>query len=571
MKLLDNMSVKTSWALVLASFTGLILLVGAIGGYTIWYSQGALAKVRDIQVEQKSQLNQANSALLNLRLHIQDSYEASLAPGTTRAARGDLASEAAAVDALFQGFFAMDFAPRYQAPVAQIQQAYRALVDNAITPRIRALADGDRSAYLALSDEAERLTQRFSTQAVGYFVLVEEQGGALYDTFQSTAIGLEFAMGGAFIVTVLLIVVVAWGITVNVTRPMSRLVDHVERIAQGNLHGRIERRGDNEIGRLFAGLTHMQKALADTVGQVRESSDAIHSDSQTIARGNSDLSARTEQQAASLVQTASSMEELTSTVDQNTENAREARQLTHEASATAERGGKIVDEVVETMQGISRSSHEVSQIIDMIESIAFQTNLLALNAAVEAARAGEQGRGFAVVAGEVRSLATRSAKAAEEIRGLIDVSVTRVDAGSKLVDQAGSAINEVVSAVARVDQIMTEIATASEEQGRGIGQVNQAVTELDQVTQHNVRLVSEASSAANALEAEARTLREAVAVFQLDQGSGSAAVEPRVPPEPAAASTQPVRTSTPRAQPAAPARTGTSAPTDDSDLEWQTF
>jgi methyl-accepting chemotaxis protein len=262
------------------------------------------------------------------------------------------------------------------------------------------------------------------------------------------------------------------------------------------------------------------------------------------------------------------MEELTSTVDQNTENAREARQLTHEASATAERGGKIVDEVVETMHGISRSSHEVSQIIDMIESIAFQTNLLALNAAVEAARAGEQGRGFAVVAGEVRSLATRSAKAAEEIRGLIDVSVTRVDAGSKLVDQAGSAISDVVSAVKRVDQIMTEIATASEEQGRGIGQVNQAVTELDQVTQHNVRLVSEASSAANALEAEARTLREAVAVFQLDLTGPTLASS--APSEPAPASAQPIRTAAASAKPPT-AKTNVSSPADNSDLEWQTF
>ena len=570
MKLLDNMSVKTSWALVLASFTGLLLLVGAIGGYTIWYSQGALAKVRDVQVEQKSQLNRANSALLNLRLHVQDNYQALGTAATTRTTADALSQEAESVDALFQAFFATDFTPRYQAQVAQVEQAYRALFDTAVVPRIRALAAGDRDTYLALDDEAERLTQQFTTQAVGYFELVEAQGSALYDTFQRTAIGLEIAMGSAFLATVLLIVVVVWGITVNVTRPMGRLVDHVERIAGGNLHGRIESRGNNEIGRLFAGLTHMQRALAATVGQVRESSDAIHGDSQTIARGNGDLSARTEQQAASLVQTASSMEELTSTVDQNTENAREARQLTHEASATAERGGKIVDEVVETMQGISRSSHEVSQIIDMIESIAFQTNLLALNAAVEAARAGEQGRGFAVVAGEVRNLATRSAKAAEEIRGLIDVSVNRVDAGSKLVDQAGSAINEVVSAVKRVDQIMTEIATASEEQGRGIAQVNQAVTELDQVTQHNVRLVSEASSAANALEAQARTLREAVAVFQLDV---TTAATPKSPATPAPAQ---ARTTVAPAPSPAPAkspetRAAASKHDEDADMEWQTF
>ncbi|MES1938742.1 methyl-accepting chemotaxis protein I [Salinisphaera sp. T5B8] len=517
MKILDNMSVKTSWTLVLASFTALLLVVGAIGGYTIWYSQDALAKVRDVQVEQKSQLNKANSALLLLRLHVQDDYQSLTGTAAIDNSADALAREAEAVDGLFEAFFALPFSARYQAPVDAVRQAYQQLRDTAIMPRIQAIAAGDSAAYLSLDEEAERLTQAFTAQAVEYFTLVEAQGSAFYDTFRDTAVDLEIGLGGVFLAVVLLIAVVVWGITVNVTRPMSRLVDHVERIAQGNLHGEIERRGDNEIGRLFAGLTHMQQALADTVGQVRQSSDAIHGDSQTIARGNSDLSARTEQQAASLVQTASSMEELTSTVDQNTENAREARQLTHEASATAERGGRIVGEVVDTMHGISRSSHEVSQIIDMIESIAFQTNLLALNAAVEAARAGEQGRGFAVVAGEVRSLATRSAKAAEEIRGLIDASVTRVDAGSKLVDEAGTAINDVVAVVKRVDQIMTEIATASEEQGRGIGQVNQAVTELDQVTQHNVRLVPEAANAATALEAEARTLRSAVAVFELEQ------------------------------------------------------
>ena len=521
MKILDNMSVKTSWALVLASFTALLLLVGAIGGYTILYSQDALAKVRDVQVEQKSQLNKAYSALLTLRLHVQDDYQSLTGTAAIDKSADALAREAEAVDGLFEDFFAMPFSARYQAPVDAVRQAYHQLRDTAIMPRIQAIAAGDSAAYLRLDEQAERLTQAFTAQAVDYFILVEAQGSAFYDTFRDTAVSLEIGLGGVFIAVVLLIAIVVWGITVNVTRPMSRLVDHVERIAQGNLHGEIEQRGDNEIGRLFAGLTHMQKALADTVGQVRQSSDAIHGDSQTIARGNSDLSARTEQQAASLVQTASSMEELTSTVDQNTENAREARQLTHEASATAERGGRIVGEVVDTMHGISRSSHEVSQIIDMIESIAFQTNLLALNAAVEAARAGEQGRGFAVVAGEVRSLATRSAKAAEEIRGLIDASVTRVDAGSKLVDEAGTAINDVVAVVKRVDQIMTEIATASEEQGRGIGQVNQAVTELDQVTQHNVRLVSEAANAATALEAEARTLRSAVAVFELEQRPAS--------------------------------------------------
>ncbi|HKB52491.1 MAG TPA: methyl-accepting chemotaxis protein, partial [Ramlibacter sp.] len=244
-----------------------------------------------------------------------------------------------------------------------------------------------------------------------------------------------------------------------------------------------------------------------------------------IASGNQDLSQRTEEQASSLEETAASMEELTGTVKQNADNARQANQLAQSASAVAEQGGAVVGEVVTTMDAINTASKKIVDIISVIDGIAFQTNILALNAAVEAARAGEQGRGFAVVATEVRNLAQRSAAAAKEIKGLIDDSVGKVSTGTELVSRAGQTMDEVVSSIKRVTDIMGEIAAASQEQTRGIEQVNQAITQMDQVTQQNAALVEEASAAAQSMREQAGSLVEAVSVFKL-AGSPAARVEP---------------------------------------------
>ena len=275
--------------------------------------------------------------------------------------------------------------------------------------------------------------------------------------------------------------------------------------------------GSNEMGQLAESLRHMQGELMRTVGDVRNGANAIYSGASEIATGNNDLSSRTEQQAASLEETAASMEQLTATVKQNAENARQASHLALSASETAQRGGKVVDNVVQTMRDISTSSQKIADIISVIDGIAFQTNILALNAAVEAARAGEQGRGFAVVAGEVRNLAQRSAQAAREIKSLIEDSVGKVDVGSTLVESAGETMAEIVSAVTRVTDIMGEIASASDEQSRGIDQVGLAVAEMDRVTQQNAALVEESAAAAAALEEQASRLTEAVAVFRIQQ------------------------------------------------------
>ena len=273
-------------------------------------------------------------------------------------------------------------------------------------------------------------------------------------------------------------------------------------------------------------FTQMQQSLVTTVSAVRGSTDSIYTGAGEIAAGSNDLSARTEQQAASLEETAASMEELTATVKQNSDNARQATLLAKNASETAARGGHVVDNVVRTMNEIADSSQQIAHITGVIDSIAFQTNILALNAAVEAARAGEQGRGFAVVAGEVRTLASRSAQAAKEIKGLIENSVSRVNTGSEQVSEAGTTMKEIVAAVTRVTDIMGEISSASDEQSRGIEQVSLAVSQMDSVTQQNAALVQESATAAAALEDQSEQLRQAVAAFRLNGKEKAVAPRP---------------------------------------------
>ena len=302
------------------------------------------------------------------------------------------------------------------------------------------------------------------------------------------------------------------------------------RIAAGDLaHEVAVREGDSAS--LMAAMARMQQNLAGIVGQIHDTAGAITTASAEIAAGNADLSQRTEEQASSLEETASSMEELSSTVKQNAENARQANQLAIGASAVAVKGGQVVGEVVGTMSSINDSSKKIVDIISVIDGIAFQTNILALNAAVEAARAGEQGRGFAVVASEVRSLAQRSAAAAKEIKALIGDSVDKVGAGTKLVDEAGKTMQEIVTSVKRVTDIMSEITAASQEQSAGIEQVNQAITQMDEVTQQNAALVEQAAAAAEAMQEQTQSLTQAVAAFDvgrtvvpagLDRSTGTA-------------------------------------------------
>jgi methyl-accepting chemotaxis protein len=309
---------------------------------------------------------------------------------------------------------------------------------------------------------------------------------------------------------------IAWLVSRSISRPLEQAVGIARRVADGDLSAHLEVQTTDETGNLMQALKDMNEHLATTVGRVRSGADTIATASTQIAAGNLDLSSRTEQQASSLEETASSMEELTSIVKQNADNAMQANQLAQSASSVAVKGGAVVAQVVDTMGSIHTSSKKIVDIIGVIDGIAFQTNILALNAAVEAARAGEQGRGFAVVATEVRSLAQRSAAAAKEIKALIDDSVGKVNAGSALVEQAGSTMEQIVDSVKRVTDIMGEITAASNEQSSGIEQVNQAIAQMDQVTQQNAALVEEEAAATAALKTLAENLAQVVSSFKLD-------------------------------------------------------
>jgi methyl-accepting chemotaxis protein len=309
-------------------------------------------------------------------------------------------------------------------------------------------------------------------------------------------------------------------ITNSIVAPLSAAVTIAKRVAAGDLNSTIQTSSRDETGELLHALNEMNRSLTHIVGQVRGGTSTIAQVSQQIATSNQHLSARTEQQASALEQTAASMEELTSTVRQNADNAQQANLLARDASSVAVKGGDVVSQVVDTMGAINDSSKKIVDIIGVINGIAFQTNILALNAAVEAARAGEQGRGFAVVASEVRNLAHRSAAAAAEIKQLIDASVERVDAGAKLVNQAGATMNDIVNSVRRVTDIMADISEASQEQTAGLEQINQAIAQMDEVTQQNGKLVEEATFAATSLQDQADGLLQVVRVFSIDQPGG---------------------------------------------------
>ena len=300
--------------------------------------------------------------------------------------------------------------------------------------------------------------------------------------------------------------------------PLERIRLEIDRMSSGDLTGQIEANGVAELAKLMQSLRVLQINIKLLVGQIKEATEVVNTGANEIASGNLDLSSRTEEQAASLEETASSMEQLTSTVKQNAEHARHANQLVVSTADIAANGGKVVGRVVETMASIKQSSRKIADIIGVIDSIAFQTNILALNAAVEAARAGEQGRGFAVVATEVRNLAQRSASAAKEIKNLISDSVEQVEVGGKLVDETGESMDDILTSIQLVTEIMSGIAEASQEQSAGIEQVNQAVGQMDEVTQQNAALVEEAAAASESMQVQAAKLSQLVSGFKLIPG-----------------------------------------------------
>ncbi|WP_277810555.1 methyl-accepting chemotaxis protein [Chromohalobacter canadensis] len=393
-------------------------------------------------------------------------------------------------------------------------------LDDGLRVVLDTLNSGDfYEAYVAYNDILEGERDEVSDQLNSLVAEKRNDAMSMAQEAAETQHDMLLWQAGVFIFGLVMLVVLGI-ITVRSTlRPVREALDFSLQIAAGNLGASLKGGKQDEIGRLTQALDTMRRSLGNIVKEVNENVGVVTPATRNIAEGNEDLSSRTEQQAASLAQTASSMEEMTATVKQNADNARQASQLSSTASETVRQSGEVMGQVVSTMGRIRDSSHEMSDIIGMIDSIAFQTNILALNASVEAARAGEQGRGFAVVAGEVRNLASRSAQASKEIRALIDNSTKEVEGGTDLVRKAEGSIEEVVNSVTRVNDIMNEITAASDEQSSGIEQINQAITQMDDVTQQNAHRVQQTASVAADLESSVNELSRSVAVFRL-AGSG---------------------------------------------------
>jgi methyl-accepting chemotaxis protein-1 (serine sensor receptor) len=509
-----NISIKL--ALLMGGMGLLLLLIGGFGVYGMTQSDSALNDVYSNNTEPISTLSEVEYLLLRSRLLVTNAVMDSTPESASKAA-AEVDANVTQVGKLWESYLAGTISPEEAPLVAGSGDTNKQLIREGLTPAVVALRANDfKEAHRLLAEKIRPLFD--SSREMGSALMIFQVNDAKktfdeardrFQTFRLTAIativiGLLFAAWSG------------WALARGISQPLKQAVQIAHAVAQGDLTQDIANEGTDEISALMRALSAMQASLATVVTTVRQGSEGVATASAEIAQGNHDLSSRTESQASALEETAASMEELNATVKQNADNARQANQLAQSASSVAIHGGEVVSQVVDTMKGINESSRKISDIISVIDGIAFQTNILALNAAVEAARAGEQGRGFAVVASEVRSLAGRSAEAAKEIKSLISASVERVEHGSALVDQAGSTMTEVVTSIRRVTDIMGEISAASSEQATGVAQVGEAVTSLDHTTQQNAALVEQMAAAASSLSSQAGDLVQAVSVFKLN-------------------------------------------------------
>jgi methyl-accepting chemotaxis protein-1 (serine sensor receptor) len=513
----NRLTIRTRLVATMAILGLLIAITGAMGIYGIRSVNAALEETYSNQLASALAMSDSKMALTRARLvHDRAVFhpESPDLPALLKRADDFLAKS----DEAWQRYLSLSQDAEEKALSDKVDATRKALIDNGLRAVDKALRDGDaaRTDHLVMKD-MQKLFSAYSDASDkldDYQINTAQQSFKDSQHLYGTVMQLSI---GAIVAGIVLIVAACVTLVRAIMKPLREALDHFDAMAAGDLSRRIDTTRHDEMGTLLKGLASMQQKLADTVRTVREGSGSIAVASHEIADGNLDLSRRTEQQAASLEETASSLEELTSTVRQNADNARQASSMAASASQVAQQGGQIVAQVIDTMGAITASSKKIEDIIAVIDGIAFQTNILALNAAVEAARAGEQGRGFAVVASEVRTLAQRSAAAAKEIKELIDNSVASVETGSALVGQAGTTMDEIVTGIARVADIMTEIMSATAEQSSGIDLINDAVTQMDQVTQQNAALVEEAAAAAGSLQEQAATLEQTVAVFRLDQ------------------------------------------------------
>ncbi|QGZ55906.1 methyl-accepting chemotaxis protein [Paraburkholderia acidiphila] len=565
--MLQRWSIRTTLTGVGVILVALTVLVGGLGLVALGRASDAFTEIVRGDLVAMHALNDASSYLLRTRVAI-DRASALTAAGQADDAKKAIDRAQELMGKSNDAWQAFQGAPKGGLDAAMLDAlaAKRAtLMQDGVQPEFAALRANDQPAYHAIADT------KISPMFVDYDNVAGPLAQALEDSAQAREAAanekiavMRIAIGVVIAIALVLVVAIRFAMRGLIVQPLEDAVTCFERIAQGDLSQTVNVYSDNEIGRLFSAIKRMQESLVTLVSAVHTGASSIDVGAREIAMGNTDLSQRTEQQAASLQETASSMEQLTGTVRQNAENARQASQLAVNASDIATRGGEVVGEVVNTMQGIAVSSAKVVDIISVIEGIAFQTNILALNAAVEAARAGEQGRGFAVVAGEVRSLAQRSASAAKEIKELINDSAEKVQSGSQLVGRAGSTMEEILQAVRRVTDIMGEISAASEEQSGGIEQVNRAVTQMDTVTQQNAALVEQAAAAAASLEEQTRQLQNVLGTWTTGGAQArSVATSPaRVTPAASGAAKRTTPAATAVAKPAVAATPAPSASAD---------
>ncbi|HYD80528.1 MAG TPA: methyl-accepting chemotaxis protein [Paucimonas sp.] len=573
--MLKNITIKTRLTFVIGFLLLLLIVIGGMGLASLRTTNGSLQSLYEERVLPMGRLNLVARYMDATRIAVAESMYSSMST---------IANEMDAIDkrigeenAILDSYLKSDLSADEKKLADQFIAARQKYTAEGLKPTIAALRvlDTDkatdlmkgpmRQSYTQVQAALDAIYKYQANAAKGEF----ESGQSRYAVVRNISI-LVMLAGIGFAAVMGLWIIHA------ITRPLAEAIAVAGRIASGDLSRKVEVLSDDEVGQLFQALKDMNESLSSTIGHVRESSEVMDQAAREIASGNANLSFRTESQASSLEETASSMEELTSTVKQNADNARQANQLVVSASEHAMKGGRVVGQVVETMGSIKDSSRKISDIIGVIDGIAFQTNILALNAAVEAARAGEQGRGFAVVAAEVRNLAQRSANAAKEIKALIVDSVEKVDAGGKLVDEAGKTMQEIVTSVRHVTDIMGEITAASQEQSSGIEEINRAITQMDEMTQQNAALVEQAAAAAESMLDQAQSLMQAVSVFHLSEMERTMrAQKPAARPmqQEAAASKPPAR---PKAKPVTAARSAprlaaVTKPADGDGGDWEEF
>ncbi|MGZ3158710.1 MAG: methyl-accepting chemotaxis protein [Burkholderiaceae bacterium] len=516
--MLKNITIKSRLIFVIGFLSILMVAMGVMGFISLNNVNASLKTVYEDRLVCMGQLDQVIRLVNRNQLTIAKALTGD--PAQINAAIDEVDKASEETDKVWGEYTATFLTPDEKKLADQFTEARKIFMQESLLPTVAAM----RTQNLKLATEIlhGKMDQQYKLVRVPMNDLIKLQldiGKAEYEQSQHNYNVFRILSISSIVLGLLLGASIGFWLIRSISIPLNYAVEIAQNVAAGDLTQKIEVDSTNETGQLLQALKEMNDSLTRTVGDVRVSTDTIAIASSQIAAGNMDLSSRTEEQAASLEETASSMEELTSTVKQNADNARQANQLVVSASDFAMKGGQVVGQVVDTMGSIKESSRKIVDIIGVIDGIAFQTNILALNAAVEAARAGEQGRGFAVVAAEVRNLAQRSAGAAKEIKALIGDSVEKVDAGSKLVDDAGVTMGQIVTSVKQVADIMSEIAAASQEQSAGIEQINLAITQMDDVTQQNAALVEEAAAAAGSMQTQAGNLAQAVAVFKLAQGS----------------------------------------------------